>query len=81
MIGFSHTDGTLQRFGIHKIGWSRPVREAVDPAVVAASRMAGVAMTAIVVGGNWGEPVGRCLWIGACWKFGITNVSDSTDVV
>ena len=27
-----------------------PVREAVDPAVVAASRMAGVAMTAIVVG-------------------------------
>ena len=27
-----------------------PVREAVDPAVVAASRMAGVAMTAIIVG-------------------------------
>ena len=27
-----------------------PVREAVDPAVIAASRMAGVAMTAIVVG-------------------------------
>ena len=35
-----------------------PVREAVDPAVVAASRMAGVAMTAIVVG-----EIGTNAWV------------------
>ena len=35
-----------------------PVREAVDPAVVAASRMAGVAMTAIVVG-----EIGTSPWV------------------
>ena len=54
-----------------------PVREAVDPAVVAASRMAGVAMTAIIVGENQHKPVGRCFWVRTCWEPGITDVSNS----
>ena len=40
----------LNDFAIPQDRLVAPVRETVDPAVVAASRMAGVAMTAIVVG-------------------------------
>ena len=54
-----------------------PLREAVDPAVVAASRMAGVAMTAIIVGEIGTNPWGRRFRVGACRKSGIPDVSDS----
>ena len=43
-------DGTPSTIRYSQDRLVAPVREAVDPAVVAASRMAGVAMTAIVVG-------------------------------
>ncbi len=70
-----------------------PVREAVDPAVVAASRMAGVAMTAIVVGeigtnpwvvvfglGLVGNLASQMFQIHGCRVIGVDPVAERRDL-
>ena len=54
-----------------------PVSAAVDPAVVAASRMAGVCDDSDSCRRDRDQPVGCRFWVRARREFGITNVSDS----